>query len=861
MKPNYMVLSLLLFHFLVLNGNGYAQVQRQYLNDNWFFSEAGTNKSLPADVTGSVHTGLMKNGIIGDPFYRTNEADLQWIGEKDWIYERTFTVDNKLLKNQNVELVFEGLDTFADVFLNGTLVLSADNMHRTWRINCKNLLKAGENNLCIFFHNVMDKGVELKKAGKIPFFQFPNNDQIEYSKRISTLVRKAGYHFGWDWGPRFLTSGIWKDVYIEVWNNVRIDGAHLFTAKLEDNKAFMTVNLDLLSASNGAVDLLLQFDGRQVVKKPVKLNKGLNKSTFEFEVENPKLWWSNGLGNPHLYSVSITLSNKNRILDQKDFRTGIRTVRVVHEPDKFGKNFYVELNGTPVFMKGANYIPNDIFLNRVTPQTYEYILSSAANANMNMIRVWGGGVFEDKQFYGLCDSLGLLVWQDMLFACGTYPGDEAFLSSVKHEVIDNVKRIRNHPSIALYCGNNEVEVAYYQWDWQKKLNLEQQKIQEQYMRQLFYQTIPNAIYSVDPTRYYHPTSPNTGYNNISHLYGDMHDWSVWHGMAPFETYNYDVPRFMSEYGFQSYPEFSTVKTFTIPEDWYLESEVMQAHQRCMADDLNDKGYGNRLIKHYMDQYYHQPNSFEGYLYVSQLLQAKGVKMAVEAHRRNMPLCMGTLYWQLNDCWPVASWASIDYEGKWKALHYTVREAYRDLLVAPFMEADTFRVYMVSDRLKSATGALNISLMTLDGEIIKVESKQDVKVEGASSQIVFQQCFRSLVEGADLSNLVCVVSFTDNNNESYRNIVHFVPEKELVLKNPEIEITIKIHNNNLHITLQAKRMAKGVMVNIPNTNGHFSDNYFDLLPGEQKTTIFIPSENAIHENVKVNVISLLDSYME
>lgn len=836
-----------------------GQIIRVDLNQNWTFHGRDTLEKREADVPGCVHTDLLSHALIEDPFFRVNEKDQQWIGQKDWVYETQFDLDKKVLSHQTVELVFNGLDTYADVYLNDSLVLSADNMHRTWRIDARDLLKAQNNHLRIYFHSALKVGLELQEAAPIPFFQFPNNDQTDADLRVSPLLRKAGYHFGWDWGPRFVTSGIWRDVFVEAWDHVKLDGVQVMTQKIGDKEATMVAVVEV-RAEKGAdtAGLVLHFDGMEVVNKAVDLKNGINKFVFEFKVANPNLWWSNGLGEANLYDFSVALSHGDVVVDKEAFRTGIRTIKVLTEDDAHGKSFYLELNGVPVFMKGANYIPNDNFLNRVPDEKYRYILQSAADANMNMIRVWGGGVFEEDIFYELCDEMGLLVWQDMLFACGTYPGYDSFLESVAHEVIDNVKRIRNHASLALYCGNNEVEVAYYQWDWQKALNAKQQLIQEDYMQKLFYETIPQSIAVVDTSRYYHPTSPITGYNDISHLMGDMHDWSVWHGMAPFETYNENVPRFMSEYGFQSYPELSTVMTFTTPEDRTLDSEVMQAHQRCMADDLKDKGYGNRLIKHYMDQYYHEPKDFESYLYVSQLVQAKGVKIAVEAHRRNMPVCMGTLYWQLNDCWPVASWASIDYEGRWKALHYTIRDMYKDFLVSPIVEEDQFRVYVVSDRLNNQAATLKVTLMDLSGKAIFSRSV-DVNVQPNNSEMLFEIALESMLKDLDKTNLVCQVELLSGDVRLADNIMHFVPENALQLSNPGIEKTVHQKGDHFEIVLTANSMAKGVFISTPDAVGSYSNNYFDLMPGDTKTIRFVPAEAGLTRESSFVIKSLVDSF--
>ena len=851
------LLPIILFFLFYNSILAYSSITKIEINKNWEFHQIGTSEWLPTIVPGCVQTDLLYNKKIEDPFYRTNEEKLQWIGEKEWEYTTTFIADKEILLKNKVELVFQGLDTYADVYLNDKLILSADNMHRTWRIECKSNLKEGNNLLRINFHSVITKGMELRRNSQIPLFQYANNDQEELlENRVSIYVRKAGYNFGWDWGPRFVTVGIWKPIMLEAWNTAKIDAIQYITKSIENNKAQMSANIEILSLKNGKANILLSTNKETLIQKELLLTEGLNKLSIDFVIDKPKLWWSNGLGKPNLYTFNCKLSINNQDTDEKDVTTGIRTLKVVTDKDQYGKSMYVVLNGTPVFMKGANYIPMDNFTNRVTDSDYEYMIKSAADANMNMLRLWGGGYFEKDVFYNLCDKYGILIWHDMLFACGTYPADDKYCISVFEEIKDNIKRIRNHPSIALWSANNEVEIAYYSWGWKGQLNNVQQVIQEANINKLFHEVIPAAIFSVDSTRYFHPTSPNTGYNNIGEGMGDVHYWSVWHGKAPFESYNSNVGRFMSEYGFQSYPEMESVKQFTLPEDRTLDSKVMQAHQRCMSDEMKDKGYGNRLIKFYMDQYYKNPKDFNSYLYVSQLLQAKGDKMAIEAHRRNMPKCMGTLYWQINDCWPVASWSSIDYYGRWKALHYTVREVYKEQLISTIIEDGKVNVYVVSDRLKPIIGNLELSLIDFNGKELW-RKNINTTIPANKSIIAFSIDENSLPINTVKNNCFLHTKLIENKAVLATNNFFFVLEKEMNLRKPNISVKTSQKGNSVTLTLKSNILVKNVFVSYKGIKGSYNDNYFDLLPGMSKTIIFTAKDPL--GKVKPKIISLFDTY--
>jgi beta-mannosidase len=833
-------------------------VQVTEINQGWKFRQSDAASWLPATVPGCVHTDLLNNKKIEDPFFRTNEEKMQWIGEKDWEYSTVFNVNKATLSKEKVELVFQGLDTYADVYLNDVLVLKADNMHRTWRLDCKSRLKENGNTLRIYFHSPLKIGKELRKNAPIPLYQFANNDQEEKPEnRVSNYIRKAGYHFGWDWGPRFVTSGIWKSITIEAWNAVKIDAIQYSTQSIAVNQAKMLAQVEIFSLTKGNANLLISNGKETLAKKQLTLVEGLNKISVEFSVQNPKLWWSNGLGKANLYTFNCQLTMGKNTVDEKAVTTGIRTIKVVTDTDKYGKSLYVELNGVPVFMKGANYIPMDNFTNRVPDADYEHIVKSAADSNMNMLRLWAGGYFEKEIFYELCDKYGMLIWHDMLFACGTYPADDQYSLSVTEEIKDNVKRIRNHPSIALWNANNEIEIAYEQWGVKKNLTPVQQVIQEANTKKMFHAVIPAAITSVDSTRYFHSTSPNTGYNNIPNTMGDVHYWDVWHGKKPFETFNTQVGRFMSEYGFQSYPEMESVKQFTLPEDRTLESKVMQAHQKCMADDLKDKAYGNRLIKHYMDQYYKESKDFESYLYVSQILQSKGVKVAIEAHRRNMPKCMGTLFWQINDCWPVASWSSIDYYGRWKALQYAAREVYKEQMISTIIENGKINVYVASDKLSPISGQIELSLLDFKGNVLWT-NKIQATIAANNSSLVCSIDEATLPINFDKNEVVLQVKLLENKKELAVSNFYFVPEKEMKLQQPKISIKTTKKGNSIQLTLKSDVLAKDIFVTFPDAKGSYSDNYVDLLPGVEKIITFSP-DSAIGKQIKPKVISLFDTY--
>lgn len=670
---------------------------------------------IPVEVPGCVHTDLLAQGLIDDPFYADNEKRLQWIGEKDWEYSRTFVLTAEELSASHAELVLEGVDTYSKIYVNGTEVLATDNMFRTWRVDVKALLYEGENTIRVCFDSVFKTDMPKYLNAPYKLQAWPNNDQS--SIWLSLYARKAGYNYGWDWGPRFITTGLWKPVYLDCWSGLELQPSQILTVSADAGKARMNARVSVKSDFAGPVCVSIVSDGKVLYRKNHDLAAGENIIDCPFTVKNPRLWWSNGLGGQPLYDFRIVVGEGEKKVSRTE-RTGIRTIEVVREKDEWGTSMYVKLNGTPVFCKGADWVPQDNFPARISRERMVSAVKDAADANMNMLRVWGGGLYESEDFYNACDSLGILIWQDVAFACGMFPSDEAYLRTVAEEVKDNVRRLRNHPSLALWCGNNENEISYYEWGWNRTLSPAQREDYESGLKRLFYQTIPQAIASEDASRYYHPSSPVTGYSGIAYSEGDAHYWGVWKG-AWIEEYlkPQNIARFMSEYGFQSYPCMETIHSFCPDWDLYVGSNSLIAHQKAHDDNTRDPYFGDKQMRKYMQRYFHVPSDLEDFVFLSQFMQAEAVKVAMEAHRRAKPYCMGTLFWQLNDCWPVASWSSVDYYGNWKPLQYYAKRSYSEVLASPYIAEDgKIRVKVVSDRKKKLDATLEFRIMDADGTL-------------------------------------------------------------------------------------------------------------------------------------------------
>ena len=819
------------------------------LHAGWRFREAGKAGWHPAAVPGCVHTDLLKNGLIEDPFYRDNEKRLQWIGKTDWEYETTFRVAPELLARRHVELVFEGLDTYATVTLNGAPLLSADNMFRTWRADAKGALRAGDNTLRVVFRSPINEVLPRMKALG---YELPApNDQGE---KTSPHTRKAPYHYGWDWGPRFVTSGIWRPVRLEAWDAARLDGVRFVQRRLADDAAELTAEAEVVSPGGAEATVVVEdvTDGRPaaLARRRVRLAPGASKVAVGFRIPRPRRWWPNGLGAQNLYRLRARLVVSGAVSDEAASRVGLRTVELRQKRDAWGKSFEFVVNGVPVFAKGGNWIPADSFPTRVTRERYRRLLGSARDANMNMLRVWGGGIYEADDFYELCDELGLMVWQDFMFACSMYPGDPAFLESVRREAADNVRRLRNHPSIVLWCGNNEVETAWLHWGWKQNLPA---KLWDDY-RKLFHGVLPEVVAEHDPARAYWPSSPSSNLEEDpdSQRAGDVHYWEVWHASKPFGEYERQFPRFMSESGFQSFPSIETVNAYTVPSDHDIQSPVMLAHQRHPR--------GNQLIREYMLREYPEPKDFESFLYVSQILQAEGIRTGAEHFRRSMPRNMGSLYWQVNDCWPVASWSGMDYFGRWKALHHYAARFYKDLLVSPREEDGRIEFHVVSDRTAATAAALSVSVLDFDGRRL-YERRLPVEVKPLASAVYLSVPKKELLAGADPRAVFIHCELTSGARTLADNRLFFEPYKNLRLPRPRISARVAGGGRALAVTVESDKLARGVRLSAGGLEGAFGDNFFDLLPGRAVTVEFRPRGpvSAAELRRRLKVRSLADAF--
>lgn len=803
------------------------------INEGWEFSKAGSNNWLPANVPGTVHADLMENDKIEDPHYRMNENDVQWIEDEDWVYRTTFEVEkNLLLASDVVELQFSGLDTYADVFLNDEKILEADNMFVGWDVNVKEKLVEGENELRVYFHSPVAKGME--KLTQLDYSLPAVNEQAPEGEKTNVFTRKAPFHYGWDWGPRLVTSGIWRPVVLKAWNKAIIDDVYVVTEAADENKALISGTITVEAETAGDFLISLDVDEQtSIFEKSVHVEAGLTQVPFEFEIEDPKLWWSNGLGDAYLYDFKFSLSSQDQILDRHQLNFGVRTLKLVQEPDEVGHSFYFELNGVPVFMKGANIIPPETLTPSAGKDRYNRLINNAVAANMNMVRVWGGAIYGEDYLYELCDQNGILVWQDFMFACALQPGNEAHLENIRKEAEYNVKRLRNHPSIALWCGNNENYHGWHEWGWDEMYEPDVEEFVWGTYQRIFDEILPSAVSEFAPNTAYWPSSPLAfDGTKADRKSGDEHDWTIWFGQKPFSAYGEDLPRFVSEYGLQSFPSMHTIEEFTREEDRDWDTEVMRHRQRGKMPYVRPDFDGNDMIRWYMEQYYTVPDDFADFVYVSQLLQANAYKSALEAHRRNMPHTMGSLYWQLNDSWPTISWSTVDYYGRWKASHYAARNANEPILVSPVEKDGQFKVFAVNDLRSEINGELMVRVMNFEGEEV-YRQKTDVTVPANASTVVFEEEVNNLVGDAETHSLVVAVELISGGQVVADNLLYFHRPKELNLPDVQVDLSARKTETGYQITLSSEHLAKNVFLDTPDGEGFFTDNFFDLLPGESK----------------------------
>ncbi len=832
-----------------------AQRKSVPLNEGWEFREILEAPATPsqwhaAEVPGVVQTDLLHNKLIPDPFFRSNESTLQWIENADWEYRSTFQATPEVLKHSHVEMVFEGLDGPAEVYLNDRLILSATNMFREWRVEVKPQLKAGANQLHIVFPSPITEARKI--AATDPW-------RLQTQTPEKSYLRKAAYEYGWDWGPRFVLSGIWRPVTLDAWDDAKISDLHVRQRDISADTAHLVVETEITSAQKGPATIALDYEqgGKKAsAARDVELSAGINHIDLPIDIAHPALWYPNGYGAQAVYKFHAQLKAAGRAQDEQTVRTGLRSIVLRRDVDQWGRSFELVVNGIPVFAKGADVIPFDSFPTRVTMAQYRRVLESAKAANMNMIRHWGGGYYETDEFYALCDELGIMIWQDFMFGNEWQPGTYGFKENVAHEAEYQIKRLRDHPSLVLWCGNNETEAS---WDWHKditsKLSAESAKRMWQDYLTLFSGVLARAVERYAPETPYWPSSPSADYEDISDSYqsGDMHNWSVWHGMLDFRGYEKSTPRFMTEYGFQSFPEMRTVESFTLPEDRTgILTPVMLAHQKNTS--------GNAKIRDYMLRDYPEPKDFASFLYASQVLQAEGIKIGTEHLRRNRPRTMGAIYWQLNDCWPVASWSSIDYYGRWKALQYYARRFYNDILVSPHQENGGLAVYVVSDKTTAVAGELRLRVMTFDGNVL-LEKKQNAEVAPLSSQIYLQLPIDEALtaKGIDPTKVFVATDLTVGGNVLSSNLIYLAPTVEIHLPPAPLKSELTKIDGGYRLRVSSPVLARSVYASFGDLDVDVSDNYFDLLPGQtvEVTIKTGASEQALRSAMKV--ISLVDAF--
>ncbi len=816
-------------------------MKTQFIDKSWVFSEYGKNEALTATVPGSVYSDMLDHKLIDDPFWRDNENDILKLSDNDYVYTCNFTPDSEILKEETVLLHFDGLDTLADVFLNGKLLGSADNMHRMWEYDVKQILTDGVNELRIHFHSPTKYIAEAYE-----------NDVIygsSHAMRGFGHLRKASYMFGWDWGPRLPDMGIWKPVKLIGYSNARLDGVYI-TQKHSEKKVDLNFEISIQRELQ-SIELLSENDSalkpQIIIKNP--LGETIVKTdSFNVTIEAPELWWPNGIGSQPLYEICVTLLSDGGVLDTWCKKIGLRTVTMHIEKDEYGECFAHCVNGKDIFALGADYIPEDNILSRMTPERTRELLLQAKNANYNCMRVWGGGFYPSDAFYDACDEFGILVWQDLMFACTAYHLSDRFSESIKAEVTENVKRLRHHASLALWCGNNEMELFSTPTTL---VRTPKERFDYLKMYEIFF---PEIIKKYDPNTFYWPASPSSGGcfdNPNDETRGDVHDWSVWHSNMPFTSYRAHKYRYLSEFGFQAFPTSEAIEAFTLPEDRNIFSYVMEKHQR------NDSANGRILS--YLQQMYLYPESFDSLIYASQILQGDAIKYGVEHFRRIRGICMGAVVWQFNDCWPVASWSSIDYTGRWKALHYFEKRFFAPIMISceeegllsqdPNINAQPYEVKK-SIRLCVCNETLNNRELTVKWALrdaasnIKEEQTEKVTSRALSAQWLDKHEFPN----ADLRGDYVSYELLDGNDIISDGTVLFSMPKYFNFIDPEL--SVKVEGDE--IVIKAKAYAKSVEIKNSDNTMLLSDNYFDMNAGEKRVKILKGTPDSIKVRSVYNI---------
>lgn len=772
---------------------------------------------MPANVPGSVVTDLFRNGVIPDPYKGENEVTIMKLENHGFTYRTFFSVATETWNQDSISLVFHGLDTYCEVFLNGSKILTAGNMFRTYKINVKPYLKKDENELTVVFYPAMKTASdELKRwPYKLPA------DSDKGDLKTSIFTRKAPYHYGWDFAPRFIFPAIWKKIELLAWSNIRIENVFVRTMRVDKQEAKVKISAELACSRAGKYRFTVSGfqDGKPDVDTILKLIPGRHLFEKEITVVSPHLWWPRGSGDANLYTIKFEIRKKDDLIDSLSSLAGIRTIRLEQKTDSIGENFKLYVNEKPIFARGANMVPPDMFMHQVDSSRYADIVQLASDAHFNMIRIWGGGIYADDEFYHLCDLNGILVWQDFMFACSFYPIDNEKLGNIKTEATDNILRLRNHACLALWCGNNEIDEAWHNWGYQKAYGWSPEDsaiIWHQYEK-LFKEVLPSLVQNADPCRAYISTSPQFGWGlTKSMTHGDSHYWGIWWGMQDFSVYREKTGRFMSEYGFQALPNRKTIDYFASGETDVF-SGSLAAHQKHPT--------GFRTINEYMKREFEIPEDFNEYIFLSQVLQAKGLGIAFRAHRMN-PHCDGTLYWQLNDCWPGISWSSIDYFGRPKALYYEAKKCFDAQLPVFESHNDTLVALLLSDDETKPQDSLRLSLFHVNGTLLW-EAVLPLKLFNSRAFFAGNWPMSFFTSKGKPDELILLASM--NQNSQNRQVYTFVPLKELKLQSPEIKIRNLNENGHTFMVFSSTKPALYVH---PEFDEDFvaSDDFFMLFPG-------------------------------
>ena len=821
------------------------------LNGTWQLSSGHRSlESVDMQIPGTVLSGLLAAGKIKDPFYRTNEDATRALFWKDYVFTRTFDVDEELLAQQHIVLVCEGLDTLAEISINGTFLAKTDNMHRTWKFQAKKLLHPGKNEIQIVFRSVLrfieDYPYEAhKKINYIPCGSMKGNQ----------LLRKAHSMFGWDWGPQTIDAGIFRDIYLQGYSHARIEDIRIHQQHAKNVSVQTSITLsESVPGQKLCVELSEDGADKPLQTKLCKTNAD-GVAAVDFVIENPKLWWPNDYGDQPLYIVRTTLLDEDGTsLESITRRIGLRTLTISQEKDEWGNEFAFCVNGVKIFTRGGNYIPDDCLYTRITEKKLDYILESCRRAHFNCVRVWGGGYYPSDAFYDLCDEKGLIVWQDLMYACNVYDVTDAFAENCRQETYDNVRRLRHHASLGLWCGNNEIESAWDHWgDFQK----ETPYLRADYIR-LFEEVLPKAVQEADGETFYWHSSPSSGgcFDNPDDANrGDTHYWDVWHGQKPFTDYRKYFFRFCSEFGFQSFPCAKTVNSFTLEDDRNIFSRVMESHQK------NDAANGKML--YYLSENLRYPKDLTHLLYASQVLQGMAIKYGVDHWRRHRGRCMGTLYWQINDDWPAPSWSSIDYFGRWKALHYMAQKFYAPHAVSMTLEDHRCHIYFSNESFETTEYSLTLSIRDLSGNVLETyETKGNSPAFSAIETAVVDIC--SWEDQKDDVFLEAVIHTKDQ--KVLKDVETLVPYKYLNLKNPVISTEAEETNDAFILHISSDCFAPFVALDFDDADVIFSDNFFHLTDKTVQDIIVKKEdilqghfENAEDFRKRLQILSLGTSY--